>query len=93
MSQTEQKITKIVDGVTPTIQATVEQIGTQGALLTKSLGSIVPFSYDYIAGVATNPTTETYTYKSGGSTGTTVASVVVVYSDATKTFVTSVTRT
>lgn len=93
MAITEQKITKLVDGTTPTIQATVEQVGTQGALLIKSLGSIVPFSYDYIAGVETNATTETYSYYTGGSGGTKVATVVVVYSDSGKSFVNSVTRT
>jgi len=38
MAQTEQKITKIVDGITPTIEATVEQVGSQGALVTKDSG-------------------------------------------------------
>lgn len=57
-------------------------------------GTLVTEAFDYIA--ATYPTTssEVYTYKLGGSGGTTVAVVTVVYSDAvTKQILTSVTKT
>ena len=49
--------------------------------------------FDYINGTETDTTTETYVFKTGGSGGTTVATVVVVFSDATKTFITSITKT
>jgi len=49
--------------------------------------------YDYIAATYPNSTTEVYTYKSGGSSGTTVGVVTVVYSDASKEILTSVERT
>lgn len=49
--------------------------------------------YDYIG--ATYPTTssELYTYKLGGSGGSTVAAILVTYSDSTKEILTSVERT
>lgn len=49
-------------------------------------------AHDYIA--ATYPTTssEVYTYKTGGASGTTVATVTIVYTDATKNVLTSVTK-
>lgn len=49
--------------------------------------------YDYLAATYPNSTTEIYTYKTGGSGGTTVAVLTVVYTDSTKDFVSNVTRT
>lgn len=56
-------------------------------------GSLVSEVYDYLA--VTYPTTasEQYVYKSGGVGGTTVATVLVTYTDATKTVLTSVAKT
>ena len=92
MAITEQKIIKIVDGTTPTIQATVEQISTQGALIVKSLGGLVTVSYDYIGVAYPLDTTEVYTFKTGGAGGTTVATITVVYTDATKVSLSTVTK-
>jgi hypothetical protein len=39
---TEQLITKIVDGSTPSIQATVEQSGLKGALIVKDISAPIP---------------------------------------------------
>lgn len=54
-------------------------------------GLAIP-AHDYIA--ATYPTTasEVYTYKTGGSSGTVVAIVTLVYTDDTKNVLTSVTK-
>jgi len=41
-------------------------------------------SYDYIAVAYPTSSTETYTYKTGGASGTTVATVTVTYTDSTK---------
>ncbi len=41
-------------------------------------------NYDYIDIQQTNSTTETYVFKTGGSGGTTVQTIVVVYTDSTK---------
>lgn len=56
------------------------------------LGELVPFSYDYIA-KTTDTLTDTYVYKTGGSTGTTVATVVVTFTDSTKSELSTVERT
>lgn len=58
-----------------------------------SAGSLVWQQFDYIVRVLTNPTTETYTYRLGGSGGTLVATVTVVYTDSTLATLSSVTRT
>lgn len=49
-------------------------------------------SFDYIAATYPTATSEVYTYKTGGSGGTTVATITVTYSDSTKEQVTSVER-
>jgi hypothetical protein len=56
-------------------------------------GSLVKEDYDYISAAYPDSTTETYTFKNGGSGGTTVATVTVVYTDATKENLSSVTKT
>ena len=49
--------------------------------------------FDYIAATYPNATTEVYTYKTGGSGGTTVGTITVVYTDSTKEFISTVTKT
>ena len=65
---------------------------TTKRLLVNSGGTLVPEDYDYIAAGYPTDTTETYTYKSGGSSGTTIATVTVTYMDDTKAEVSSVER-
>ena len=48
--------------------------------------------HDYIEAGYPNSTTETYTYKTGGSGGTTVGTITVVYTDSTKANISSVTK-
>lgn len=56
--------------------------------------SMISSAYDYIGATYPNTSTEVYTYKTGGSGGTTVGVITVVYSDAvTKNILTSVTKT
>ena len=60
-----------------------------------TLQSIAGFSIpanDYIAATYPNGTTEVYTYKLGGSGGTTVGTVTVVYTDSTKAVLSTVTK-
>lgn len=97
---TEEKITKLVDGVNTSIQATVKQLGSTGALavsLTDGSGSptggMQLNNYDYVSLTLTNSTTETYTFKSGGSGGTTTNTIVIVYTDSTKSTISTVTKT
>lgn len=56
-------------------------------------GVLVSENFDYVGASYPDTVTEVYTYKTGGSSGTTVATVTVVYTDATKETLTSVTRT
>ena len=55
-------------------------------------GSLITTDYDYIAVTYPVGTTEVYTFKTGGSGGTTVATVTIVYTDATKTVLSTVTK-
>jgi len=49
--------------------------------------------FDYCAMVISPTTTETYTFKSGGAGGTTTNTVVIVYTDATRTDLSTITKT
>lgn len=60
------------------------------ALHVRSLAQLVSEKYDAIYATYPNTTTEVYTYK---LTGTTVATVTVIYTDATKDVLDSVVRT
>jgi hypothetical protein len=63
MPNTEQKITKVVDGVNPTIEATVEQVGSQGALIIKSVsGSVSIADSKYSTNHLDDYTTTSVTY-------------------------------
>lgn len=66
-----------------------------GKLLVSSSagGTLVTESFDYVSAAYPDAVTEVYTYKSGGSGGTTVATVTVVYTNSTKDAVSSVTKT
>jgi hypothetical protein len=55
-------------------------------------GLVIP-AYDYVSRTVSPATTETYVFKSGGSGGTTVATVVLVYSDSTLSSLLTVTKT
>ena len=56
-------------------------------------GRLVTEEYDYIGVAYPDSDTEVYTYKKGGSGGTTVSTVTVNYTDDTKVNVSSVART
>jgi hypothetical protein len=49
-----------------------------------SAGLLAGVSFDAIDVQQTSATVETYVYKSGGISGTTVKTIVVTYTDATK---------
>lgn len=50
--------------------------------------------FDYVSmALSSGDTTETYTFKTGGSGGTTVATVTVVYTDSTRKVFASATKT
>lgn len=55
-------------------------------------GGLVSAAYDYIARTTPDTTSEVYTFKSGGSSGSTVATITIVYTDTTLATISSVTK-
>ena len=55
-------------------------------------GQLITEKFDFIGADFPDSVTETYTYKSGGASGTTVATVTVVYTSSAKIAVSSVTK-
>ena|SRR5690348_13010606 len=53
--------------------------------------SLAPNAYDYVS-YTSGSTTDTYTYKSGGSSGTTVQTITVTWTDSTKATLSSIAR-
>jgi hypothetical protein len=72
---------------TVAISAAEDQIRT----LTNS--ALINVAYDYISATYPTETQEVYVYKTGGSGGTTVATITVNYTDSTKTNISNVART
>ena len=58
----------------------------------QSIAGMVGSVYDYLVVTYPNTTTEVYTFKTGGSGGTTVSVVTIVYTDTTKEFISTVTK-
>ena len=71
----------------------VSLFGASGSNLVRLGGGLNLPVFDYMSRALTDSTTETYTFKSGGASGTTVATVVVVYTDSTLETISSVTKT
>jgi hypothetical protein len=66
--------------------------GTTQVSIVQDLGLNIP-EFDYISVAYPIDTTEVYTFKTGGSGGTTVATVTVVYTDSSKANLSTVTQT
>ena len=66
---------------------------SSSAVATKETTGLVPFVFDYIGANYAGATADVYTYKTGGAGGTTVATITVNWTDATKTVLVSVVRT
>lgn len=60
--------------------------------LTPAAPAFVPFAYDYKA-LTQNSTQDIWTYKSGGSGGTLVATKTITYTDSTKVTISTIVRT
>jgi hypothetical protein len=56
-------------------------------------GTLVSEVFDFISANYAGATTDVYTYKSGGSGGTTVATVTITYTDSTKGTISTVAKT
>lgn len=55
-------------------------------------GGIGVDGYDYVSVAYPTSSTETYTFKSGGASGTLIATIAVVYTDSTKQSLSTVTK-
>lgn len=86
----------VIQGVSSVDQETPTNIGVNPntlAILSEPSGLKIP-DYDYVSmALSAGDTTETYTFKTGGSGGTTVATVTIVYTDSTRDVLSSVTKT
>lgn len=71
--------------------ALVDSTGAQ--LSSLAGGQLVTVAFDTVTYTNTSSTVDTYTYKTGGTGGTTVATVTVTWTDATKSVLVSVVRT
>lgn len=78
------------DGITQ-LEPQVE--ATDKGWLVNLKNTLVTKNYDYVSVSYDSATQETYTFKSGGSGGTTVATIVIVYTDSTKANISTVTKT
>jgi len=59
----------------------------------QATGFLGEVSYDYLVVTYPDAVTEVYTFKTGGSGGTTVRVITIVYTDSTKASLSTVTRT
>lgn len=57
-----------------------------------ALYGIINFDFDYVSVNYSDSVTEIYTFKTGGSSGTTSGVITIVYTDSTKDNISSVTR-
>ena len=64
-----------------------------GDLRVEQGNTLIPTAYDYFSISYAGATSDVYTYKTGGSGGTTVATITMNYTDATKNVLSSVART
>lgn len=66
----------------------------QSVIAVTQVNGLIQEKYDYVSmELSAGDTTETYTFKTGGSGGTTVATVTVVYTDSTREVLSSATKT
>ena len=72
---------------------TSTDVGGDAALNVYQSALFINVAYDYVSVAYPDATTETYTFKSGGSGGTTVSTVTIIYTDSTKDSLSSVART
>jgi hypothetical protein len=67
-------------------------LATSTGVLISGSGIGIP-AYDFVSMVISPSDTETYTFKTGGSDGSTVATVIIVYTDSTRIDISTVTKT
>ena len=70
-----------------------EHDGVNNAKRVSVVSGLFLSPFDYVSMAISPTTTETYTFKSGGASGTTTNTVVIVYTDATRADISTVTKT
>ena len=89
MTQISEKLDSIDTGVRMKPQMPVYATNSSNQLIVdtdSAGGTLVPGTdFDYIDGQQTSSSVDTYVYKTGGSSGTTVRTVTLTYTDANKT--------
>ncbi len=74
-------------------QSSALEVDSKGNLKVNSaVNGLSLNQYDYVSRGLVSAT-ETWTFKSGGSGGTTVNTIVIVYTDTTLTYISTVTKT
>lgn len=73
-------------------KSTVAITGAEYQIRTLSNSSLINFAWDYVVRTLPSATQEVYTYKTGGSGGTTVGTITINYTDSTLATITDVTR-
>lgn len=91
MTVNSQTVSNNMYGMNPDFNVAAES-SPKGLVQIVTNGLSVPY-YDYVSVAYPLTTTEVYTFKVGGTGGTTVATVTIVYTDATKENLSTVTRT
>lgn len=91
MTVNSQIVSNNMYGINPDFNVAAES-SPKGQVQIVTNGLSVPY-YDYVSVAYPLTTTEVYTFKVGGAGGTTVATVTIVYTDATKENLSTVTRT
>ena len=74
-------------------KSTVSITSAEYQIRTLLNSSLVNVAYDYVAVTYPTTTQEVYTFKTGGSGGTTVATITVNYTTTAKDFILNVART
>jgi hypothetical protein len=59
---------------------------------TSTINCLIQDKYDYVAVTYPTTTTEVFTFKLGGVSGTTVSTVTITYTDANKSYISSVVK-
>ena len=80
--------TEIADRENPSRQMVVNADGSINVV-----SGLISSGYDYISVAYPDTLTEVYTFKTGGASGTIVATITIVYTTATKDVLSTVTRT
>jgi hypothetical protein len=67
-------------------KTSLDAVGTKlDSILAKQAGSLITVAHNAIVPDKTGLTSDVYRYKTGGNAGTTVATLTIQYTDATKT--------